>query len=391
MFDVAVGELKKARVDGRAAGLAVEPEEFVGEALPPAENASIEIGEAAKMWNDVPFLKRSPYAVTWGNVVNEKDLAVNQPKAVAAMTEIQNILALVHKGALKPKCAFPRDYNTAQVAFPEQGILKDAAKALSAKAVYAAKKQDLATVKTCLVDIQKLAQMCATDKIIVGHVQAVNISKLGLRTGQRILGEIGTAGVPAVEAAANEVPTLTLADCLANECLAGVGVLRNINVLDLPGMDEYRDAAAQAQRGDATLTAGKVARAFEARHLQFWTKVKNKSEGMSNDDLGNLMDDMVFASTKQDATYAYITNGPSYAQVGNALQSLAEQKKACLATVALIRGENEAEVMQKYGVKKEAVAGGGYTVYSTAYKVLAKPGKKVSRVSYEFVYPFKGK
>lgn len=389
-YSAAVVELKQARIDARKAGLETEPEEYFSRKLPNAQNAAIELSAAAKEWNAIPFLTRSPYAVAWGNILNDKDLTKNQAKVQEGFATAKHVLTLTHAAAKKPDCSFNRDYNTAQVAYPEHDLLKDLAKALSAESIYAAKKGDYATAKTCLVDMQRLAKMISTDKIVNGYVLALNVSKMGLRTAQRVLGEGGVAATGAVEAAAKEVPELHLVDCLPLECLAGVGVLRNINVLDLPGMEEYRDNAAAAQRKDPSLTPGKIARAFESRHLQFWTKVKNQSAGKSNEELGNMMDDLVFAETKLDASHAYNTNAPSYAQVGNALAALPEQQKACLATVALVRGENEAQVLQKYGMKKDATAD-GFTVYSSTYKVLAAPGKKTSKVSYEFLYPFKGK
>jgi hypothetical protein len=388
IYETTAAGYGNAQAQAKAAGLAIDPANYECATLPPEKNGAEEIGKATLLWNEMPFRERSPMAIEWGNVINERDLAYKRAQIERSLDQIEPILQLVHQASNKGRCCFTRNFDENHVAKPEYGMMKEISKGLAAKAVYASSRRDFAKVEQCLTDIQSLSKFAASDHMVDGDLLALQISKIGIRAGQRVLGESGVQAGKAVEASVAVMPELHLADCLPLECLASIGNLRHVDPINVPGMYSYNDAAEEAKSKDSSLTNDQIAKAYETRLLEFWTKAIKAAPGKTDEELGDALNKMTSDEAKGDVTHMACVSEPDFWQIATSFRSLQEQKKACLATVALVRGENEAVTLKKHEMKK-ARNKNGYSVYSATYDPPLQD--KNNRGSYEFVYPYKGR
>jgi hypothetical protein len=297
------------------------------------------------------------------------------------------MLSEVRKGIALNECSFEKDPTLGLgTDHPEFAAMKDWAKALAAAAILDARSGNVHRCQANLVGIQILARHSAEENSILSQLVATAISKIGLRAGDRVIGDGGAKFAPAIEAMAKAVPEIEMADCLAIECAAGVVSIRSLN-LDEPFHSELKAKIDKIQEADANLSMGTIRKAFETRYLQYWVKVKKEVGTQSAEEFGKMMDRIAASEANLDATYLlnHEYTGTIHEQAGNAMASVTAKKNAALTLAAILQGSPAQSAADKFGTKVDKTAI-GYTITDKSYR----PPPKAVLNAYAAVYPYRG-
>lgn len=383
IWEAAAAELPKAQADARAAGLPVEPAEFQSEKLADRDNAAPLYLQALSKW-DIGSKTRQEDVALWMSAITSPG---NSPTLQRSLQRYSDVLSLVRKAAAIKDCRFEQEYSLGLDApHPEYVAMKDWAKALGAEAVMAAQDGDEPKARQNLIAIQNLARHASTGDSIISQLVCVAISKIGMRSGERVLGEGGRPFAPAIEAMAKAVPEPKTSKTIAFETVAGVATLRNLD-LQNPFFNDIKTIVDSAKAANSGLTRDTINKAFITRHLQYWTEVARRAKTLENEKLGAAMDEISASQQSLDATYTInkTETGSIHAQAGNANESLEAKKMAALAASHIVRGGNPAELAKKFNTN--------YVKTSKGFRAVSKtyhPLREAKAATYEFIYPYLG-
>lgn len=231
IWEVAAGELQRARAEAKAVGIPIEPSDFGSRNIPDQDNALTYYRQAFLVWHANDEAARNEALREWQLFWTAKELPeVNGVRS--SIVANQDMIDLLVEGSNQTNCDFKRDYaNGLAIPLQEIILLKNLIRALSADAVMSTKDDDPDRAQRNLIAIQKIAGHMAQDKIMICHLVAIALSKIGTRTAMRVLGEGGLEYLDAMTATRKAMPTLHLRDILAFETFGGALAVRKTKPL----------------------------------------------------------------------------------------------------------------------------------------------------------------
>jgi len=388
-WDVAAAELPKARADAKAAGLAVEVADYPIRSIPDAENAAVEYQAAIREWNLMPESTRKSLQASFSGASADKNLRNRSNQILVDVRKCRKAIDLMLAGSKKPNCDFKKDVSQGySLMFDEFATIRSLVFAMSAEAVVSGVNGNAAIAKRNLIAIQKIAVHMGQERITIPSLVSTAFSKIGARATMRVVGEGGSRYADLVAEVANSFPTLNVSDTFSFEAVSGVIAIRQgIDNLDFPGLEALKASIDKAK--SEGVKNGTILKAFEARHLQYWTELAKNANDLDNEGLGVFAAHLATQQESKDATHLINVIGPgvTFDDMGSAFASLDALKRAFLTGAAIVKGGSVANATAKYKTKHEK-RGTGFAVFDPEFKPISADAKPET---WQFEFPFRGR
>ncbi len=404
-FERAAAELPAARKAASAAGIPIDTTSYRAPTFPKSANGALDYRRAIAFWMGRSKEQRDAAIASW---------SVGTPsRSSPDFSPYETMLSAVVQGSKKKGVDFERDYSQGfDALYPEYAPMKAFAKALASRAIKFAQSGNLAAAKTDLLAVQRMAYHCALEETVISQLFSIAISKIGLKSVERIVGELGprTAVLAMSDEVVASAPQHLFVRGIRAEIVMGTVTIRNIRSTTrikqlaatdsqgLSGSDVADELAAKIEQAVGNVDLQIIRDAFEARHLQFWTQAITEGKSLDNEKFGELLDKLTAESNwPADPSYALnqIVN-PVYGQTGKAMRGLQEQRHAFQAGIAILRSGGPDHMDQKarnllarfeLDVTRHA---GGFLVASKSFVPPSLNGRVMQKTAYGFTYPYRG-
>ncbi len=341
-------ELDAAYAEAQKLGLPLTADDLQGPPIPDGDNGAVGMKGLLEKWQE-----DRPKVESGTGEVSADAMLMSSPRPAAIAAHDDPILDEVKALLERPMFQIRRDMtDPISVLFPEYAMLKGAGKALAWRAQERARAGSIQGAISDLRAVRRLGWASGQDPNLIGGLVAVALDAIAIRSAQHVA-ESWKDRPEALEALrlalAESHEPLSLRHSLKGEVFMGVAVTRNLEayggvegMMAMMGMTDGSHGAAKEPDVSRMQADGKpadtAARAFMARHLQFWNEAM-RNRDLSDVELSQKLDrrSVEIQDRKDPSQILSQVMFPVFAQAGSAFakqEAAHEMAQAGLAVMA---------------------------------------------------------